>query len=355
MSENGFPAFRPPLWIKSGHAQTIVGAYLPNAYTRAAGPVRHTAVRHAVRLDDGDHVLCHDERPADWRPGARAAVLIHGLCGSSASNYMVRVAAKLNARGVRTFRKTLRGFGDGVPYARRACHAGQTADVAAVLERAIELCPGSPITLIGFSLGANMVLKLLGELEDFGPRELDSAVAVAPPIDLVHCCRHLRTGLNRLYDWSFVRSLHALVQQRRRSVPDLHDLPLRRLPRRLREFDDIYTAPLIGFAGAMDYYSKASAAPYLAHVRRPTLLVAAADDPIIPVEMFSNYPLSPQIKMLVTRHGGHLGWVGVAGLDPDRRWLDWRIVDWTLQRDRRPLNGHGRTDLWPVKEFGRTG
>jgi hypothetical protein len=330
MSANGFPHFRPPLWIKSGHAQTIIGAYLPTSYNATAQPVRHV-----VRLDDGDHILCHDDRPEGWLPGNRVAVLVHGLCGSSTSGYMVRVAAKLNARGVRTFRKTLRGFGDGVPYARRACHAGQTGDVSAVIERAVDLCPGSPITLIGFSLGANMVLKLLGELGDLGPTAIDSAIAAAPPIDLIHCCRHLRTGLNRLYDWSFVRSLHSLVQQRRRCVPDLYDLPLRTLPRRLREFDDLYTAPLIGCEGVTDYYTKASAAPYLEHIRRPTLIVTAADDPIIPIEMFSNYSMAPQVELCITRHGGHLGWVGVSGIDPDRRWLDWRIVDWTLARDKK--------------------
>jgi hypothetical protein len=189
-----------------------------------------------------------------------------------------------------------------------------------------------------------MVVKLLGELEDLGPRSLDSAIAVAPPIDLVHCCRHLRSGLNRIYDWTFVRSLHALVQERRRKVPDLHDLPLRALPRRLREFDHEYTAPLIGYSGAMEYYAKASAAPYLAHIRRPTLIVTAADDPIIPVNMFSRYDMSPQVKLHVTEHGGHLGWVGVSGVDPDRRWLDWRIVDWIMKLGVCPVCPAGRND-----------
>lgn len=326
MSDHGFPPFRPPLWIKSGHAQTVIGAYLPSPY-------KMQPVCHRVRVDEQDHVLCFDDRPASWRPGDRIAVLVHGLCGSSSSGYMVRVAAKLNARGVRTFRKTLRGFGEGVACARHACDAGSTSDVATALDHAVQLCPGSPVTLVGFSLGANLVLKLLGEIEDLGPASLDSAVAAAPPIDLLHCSKHLRSGLNRLYDWSFVRSLHALVQERRRSVPDLHDLPLRPLPRRLREFDDQYTAPLIGYSGAREYYEEASSARYLHRIRRPTLIVSAADDPVIPVEMFTNYDMSRCVQLCITERGGHLGWIGVPGVDPDRRWLDWRIVDWTMAID----------------------
>ncbi|MEQ8788136.1 MAG: alpha/beta fold hydrolase [Pirellulaceae bacterium] len=328
MSAIGFPPFRPPVWMKNGHAQTVLGAYLPSPYTTQP-------VCHRVVLDDGDHLLCFDDRPNSWKEGDRVALLVHGLCGSSTSGYMNRVAAKLNDVGVRTFRKTLRGFGEGVTTARRSCHAGLTADVAAALEHAISLCPGSPITLVGFSLGANLVLKLLGELEDLGPAALDSAVAAAPPIDLIHCARHLRLGLNRLYDWSFIRSLHALVHERRRSVPDLHDLPLRSLPRRLLEFDDQYTAPLIGYAGATEYYTEASSARYLHRIRRRTLIVTAADDPVIPVEMFDNYEMSDCVTLRVTEHGGHLGWIGVSGVDPDRRWLDWRIVEWVLALDAR--------------------
>jgi predicted alpha/beta-fold hydrolase len=328
MSANGFPPFRPPLWMKNGHAQTVLGAYLPSPY-------KTQPVCRRVRLDDGDDLICFDDRPASWNEGDRVALLVHGLCGSSTSGYMDRVAAKLNGDGVRTIRKTLRGFGEGAAFARRCCHAGLTADVSAAVQHAIGLCPASPITLVGFSLGANLVLKLLGEWEDLGPACVDSAVAAAPPIDLLHCSQHLRQGLNRLYDWSFVRSLHALVQQRRRSVPELHDLPLRSLPRRLREFDDQYTAPLIGCSGATEYYTQASSARYLHRIRRRTLIVTAADDPVIPVEMFEKYEMSHSVTLRITEHGGHLGWIGVSGVDPDRRWLDWRIVQWVLALDAR--------------------
>jgi hypothetical protein len=105
------------------------------------------------------------------------------------------------------------------------------------------------------------------------------------------------------------------------------------MPRRLREFDDLYTAPLSGFSGVREYYSRASSAPYLASIRVPTLIITAEDDPVVPVSMFERHPVSSATTLHVTHYGGHLGYVGVAGVDPDRRWLDWRIVEWVMDRN----------------------
>ena len=89
--------------------------------------------------------------------------MIHGLAGCHQSPYMRRIAAKLNAGGIRTFRMDLRGCGAGALLARLPYHSGQSADAAAALETIAGICPGSPATLIGFSLGGNIALKLVGE------------------------------------------------------------------------------------------------------------------------------------------------------------------------------------------------
>ncbi len=321
------PNFRPHPLLRSGHAQTVAGVYLPEL----SRPYR--AKLRMVHLEDGDRLLLHDDCPTDWPVAGRAALLLHGLGGSHESGYMVRVAAKLNQCGVRTFRKDLRGFGAGYRTARHHCHAGRTDDAAACLDFVGHLCPESPVTIIGFSMGGNIVLKLLGELGDSAPKSLNSAVAVCPPIDLTHCARHLRTGMNRVYDWSFVRTLHGLLHRRRRTVPGLVDRQLRPLPKRLRDFDDRYTAPLVGYSGAKEYYLECSSAPLLPQIRVPTLIIAAADDPVIPVAMFERYALSPSVTLHITNHGGHLGFIGVRGVDADRRWLDWRVVDWVTHHN----------------------
>ena len=105
-----------------------------------------------------------------------------------------------------------------------------------------------------------------------------------------------------------------------------------RAPKRLREIDDWFTAPICGFGTAENYYRVCSAAPLLPEIRLPTLIIAAADDPLVPVRTFEQLRLSPSTTLQITGHGGHLGYIGASGADPDRRWIDWRVVDWVLAR-----------------------
>lgn len=356
MDPGQFPAFRPHPLLRSGHTQTILGRYLRS---RVPG---YAAIRRSVKLEDGDFIILHDDTPGgglilpestwggdpeqtglgqaktglgQWHSGSRVVLLIHGLGGSFRTGYMPRVAARLNASGFRTFRMDLRGWGAGQHVARKTVHAGMSDDVAAVLRYIGRLCPKSPITLVGFSLGGNLALKLAGELGDRPLAGLDSVMAAAPPIDLVQCARNIRRGVNRIYDRSFVKSLHRNLRQRTAILPDDERLRVGNLPRRMFEFDDQVTAPLNGYRDAEDYYRNASSGPLLVDIRVPTLILAAEDDPIIPPRMFEQARLSSTVNLHVTRHGGHLGFVGSAGSDPDNRWLDWRVVQAIHEWDRK--------------------
>lgn len=315
------PPFRPHPLLCNGHLQTVIAAYLPVKQ-------EYSAVRHEVVLSDGDRLVLHDDCPSPWQSGDRIALLVHGLGGSHESSYMVRIAAKLKSCGVRSIRKDLRGFGAGFSVARGHSHAGKSEDLASVLDYIIDHFPPSPISLVGFSMGANILLKFLGEMGELMPSAVVNAMAIAPPVDLLFCSMNLRKSVNRFYDWSFIRTLHRLLQHRRRVVPDMIDIPLRPLPPRLREFDDQYVAPLGGFSGAKEYYKRCSSAQFLPGVSVVTQIISAADDPIIPAQIFQNLPLSPAIELHITSHGGHLGFIGVSGIDPDRHWMDWRVVDW---------------------------
>ena len=343
------PPFRAHPLLRGGHAQTVAGCYLPGL------TVIERATRHVVELPDGDRIVLHEDEP-DQRAlengsahnRGKVVLLVHGLGGSHRSGYLQRCMHKLTIRGIRVFRMDLRGCGAGVPLARYPVHAGRSDDVAAALEFILRRCDEPCVSMIGFSMGANMLLKLLGELGDLAPRRMAGAMAVAPPIDLLECSRRLQFGWGWLYDRAFVAGLLQAAARRRKHVPDGHHLPPTARPRRLFEFDDIYTAPVAGYSGAEEYYQRASAGPLLPQIRVPTIILSAADDPIIPVAAFERASYSPHTKLVITPGGGHLGFIGVPKVDPDRRWLDWRIVEWVESLSATTVSRPAVCSLSPV-------
>jgi predicted alpha/beta-fold hydrolase len=316
-----FPEFVPHPLLRGPHLQTIFGSL-------ARTPrIAYSARQHIVDLEDNDQVVIHDDCPATWREGRRVALLLHGVSGSHASPYLVRATARLNAIGVRVFRLDMRGCGAGLAIADRPGHAGRSEDVVDVLAAIEKVCPGSPVTMVGYSMGGNIALKLLGECGDTPPGLLDRAIVVSPPIDLAACCAQIERGLNWIYQRSFVRRLVAQIRRRRLFSKTVAAIPLEPLPRRICEFDARFTAPLSGFKGVDDYYRRCSAAPLLGSIRVQTLVITAANDPLVPVELFDKHARSDAIEMHITPCGGHLGYYGISGIDPDRWWLDWRIID----------------------------
>jgi predicted alpha/beta-fold hydrolase len=338
MSNFTLPPFKPHPLLRGGHAQTLAGVYLPGHR------YRYRAQRHLVTLADGDQIVMHDDCPATWQPHDRSALLIHGLAGCHDSGYMRRIATKLTVRGVRAFRLDLRGCGAGFGLARLPYHSGRSEDAAAALEAIACRLPQSPTTLIGFSLGANIALKLLGELAGRPCGNLDSAVAVCPPADLAACSRQISRRSNRIYDRHFVSLLLRQVQRQRAAQPEAAGPSWVRRPRSLWEFDNEFTAVICGFGTADNYYRAASSAQFLAGIRMPTLILASRDDPMIPSQTLETAGLPPSVRLHLSDHGGHLGFVGRAGVDPDRRWMDWRVVEWVLfQNQQAPLSNPATT------------
>ena len=316
-----FPTFRPHALLRSGHAQTIAAALLPQP------SLPFTSRTYEVELDDQDRLALHDDCPPTWQEGANICLLVHGLGGSHQSPYMQRIAAKLIARGVRVFRMDHRGCGAGATLAQHPGHAGRSDDVLAVLRETIKQCPGSSISLIGFSLGGNMTLKMLGEGNPL-VNVVEKALVVAPPIDLLACATHMQRWINRPYNRSFLKLLFQQLQQRSISAEHLKPYLAMRKVKTIFDFDDQVTAPLSGFRDAVDYYTQSSSAPLLQNIDVPTSIVAAADDPLIPVSTYRDAKLSSSMQMLITERGGHVGYLSEKGADPDRRWIDWRVLDW---------------------------
>lgn len=326
-----FPEFRPHALLRGGHAQTISGLFFP-------GDVRLPRVEvHPVALPDGDAVVLHDEVPAGWKVGGPTAVLVHGLTGCAGSSYMVRTARKLCERGVRCFRMDMRSTGAAWGLSRKPYHAGCSTDILAALHFVNRLCGDGPAHVVGFSLGGNIILKLLGECPESIPSNVARAVAVNPSVDLDVCSKGLERPINRIYSQHFLRAMCRHLAAARDLVERHRIVALSRTVRVLREFDDLYTAPVHGYGCADEYYSACSAGQFVPAIRVPTLILAAQDDPLIPAELFHRLSRSPATAVHLAPSGGHLGFIGRSGVDADRRWMDWRIVDWiTARESERP-------------------
>ncbi|MBX3438464.1 MAG: alpha/beta fold hydrolase [Planctomycetaceae bacterium] len=318
--------FEPHPLLRSGHLQTLAAAWLAGKSSVGEG-----TVTHRVRLNDGDEIVLHDDRPAEWKPVDPVTIMLHGLCGSATSHYMTRIARKLHARGQRTIRVDMRGCGAGHGLSTRPYHAGRSDDLAQIVDWVIDRCPSSPLFVVGFSLGGNITLKWLGEQGCAGASRVMRAVAVNPPVDLQLCTNHLKTIWGGLYDRHFARLLFQHVQETthwRATIPAEWST---RRPRRLIEFDELFTAPLAGFASAADYYHRASAARVVKQIAVPTMVLSSRDDPLIPIGTLEGQDWPECIRLQFAERGGHLGYIGRAsGSDPDRNWMDWRVINWLV-------------------------
>ncbi|MCZ6871989.1 MAG: alpha/beta fold hydrolase [bacterium] len=280
-----------------------------------------------MRLQDGDIISLEISTPNAWHTTDATVLLVHGLCGCHRSPYMIRLSRKLWKRGIRVIRVNLRGCGSGQGLARNPYHSGSSDDVRAVLEHFLQVTPASQISLIGFSLGGNIVLKLAAELGADGLSYIRKVTAVCPPVDLAACAQLLGQPKNRLYEAHFVKLLCRAVNIRHQFFPDLSHIKLQR-HMSLYEFDQCYTAPVCGFLGADDYYSRCSSAPLLPRIQVPCYLLFAQDDPFIDSSVLEQINLPPHVLVWRTKHGGHLGFLGRPGHWGGFQWMDHMLMHW---------------------------
>lgn len=319
------PPFRPHRLLRGGHLQTIAVTF------QRPSPRLPAAAEHRVDLPDGDALVLHENCPATWRVGDPALLLIHGLCGCHAASYMTRLAVRFGRRGVRTFRMDMRGCGAAANLARRLTHAGRSEDVLQAIRRIAAITGDGPIWAIGISLGGNQLLKGLGELGS-GEASVGSAAgrlvraaAVSPPIDLARCAAHMQRLVLRPYNRYFIRALFKRIPPQVRASEAFARLDLKRLPRTLLELDERITAPLSGFAGADDYYRQSAAAPRVAANGVETLVLSAADDPIVPVACFQRAQWSRTTHLEIAPSGGHVAFLARGA---KRCWMDECLGDW---------------------------
>jgi hypothetical protein len=275
----------------------------------------------------GTHIRLVVTRPADAARGT--LLLIHGLGGSAESGYMRRTAVQAQARGWAVARMNLRNCGGTEHLALSNYHSGQTSDLLFVM-REIKRASGLPLLAVGFSLGANVALKLAGELGEAGGELLAGVCAVSAPIDLAACARALGERRNFIYARRFLTRLKARVRRRHVQAPEMYSLEALKRVKSIWDFDEVYTGPLFGFGSAVNYYRTQSSNQYLEKIRVPALLVQAKDDPLIPFEVYDHpaFRENPCLRLEAVEHGGHVGFISRR---PPRFWLDRVVVDWLEQ------------------------
>jgi len=308
--------YRAPFWLPGGNAQTIYAA------TLAPRPVVHYR-RERWETPDGDFI------DLDWIDGAGNApllVLFHGLEGDSRGHYALSLMAAVRRHGWRGVVVHFRGCSGEMNRLPRAYHSGDAAEIDWILRRLKAGSPGTPLYAMGVSLGGNALLKWLGEQGSAAQPVLQAAAAVSAPVDLHAAGRALDSGFNLIYTRRFLATLRRKALEKLARHPGICDAAAVRGAATLHRFDHVFTAPLHGFASADDYWTRASSKPWLAHIRVPTLLLNARNDPFLPASALpSQREVAADVLLEFPGHGGHVGFV--TGPFPGNLcWLPSRVL-----------------------------
>lgn len=343
-----------PIWLPGGHLQTIYGVAVARYH-------RIGFVRERVNTPDGDFIdldwtapglfsdrlASGESAPADpgleqtaarrWitdddpaaltaTPHISALVLFHGLEGSSRSHYAQAIAQYFRARGWIVVIAHFRGCSGFPNRMARAYYSGDSEDIAFILDTVRNRAPQARWHSVGVSLGGNAMLKYLGEQhKNIGG--LTASAAISVPLDLVASGSHLSDSrLGKLYSRRFLKTMKAKVAEKARRFPGNIDVLRLAQIRTLREFDDLYTAPMHGYKNALDYWTRASSKPLLHRIALPTLVLNARNDPFVPgPSLPDSYDCSDQVLLHQPAEGGHVGFV--TGRFPGTlSWLSMRIA-----------------------------
>lgn len=316
------PAFVPAKGLENPHAQTLY----PVLFRRQSAP---KMAIETFAFDDGDFTDCywHYKQP-EPESSVPIVTLFHGLQGSYRSPYIRGIMHTLAQAGFASVVMHFRGCSGRPNALARSYHSGDTADAKAWLRRLKHTYPKASLYAIGYSLGGNMLLKLVAEYGQNSP--LKAAASVSAPLQLAVSARWLERGVSQLYQAYLLRDLkrallekydrfdmQALIGKTKKEIGALSNF---------YAFDDAYTAPIHGFASADDYYARSSARQYLGQIKIPALIIQALDDPFMTPEVLPDPSALPKnVTLEVTRHGGHVGFVAGSIIRPEY-WLEKRII-----------------------------
>src|SRR5271169_4268869 len=311
--------FEPHALLKNGHAMTITSAFVRRRFDLPPAEDR------LFQVDAESQILgkCH------WQPGKRrdapVLVILHGLEGSSESNYVCGIAEKALRLGFHAIRLNQRNCGGTEALTPTLYNSGMSGDYRAVLE---ELSNGDgfeQVFFAGYSMGGNLVTKMAGEFGSAVPKALRGVCSVCPALDLGACADALERADNYFYQRHFVKGLMARYARKHKMFPQRYPVAGLLPVRTVRQFDDVITAPHFGYRDAQDYYDHVGAKRVAALIRVPTLMITAQDDPFVPYAAFLAAKISenPSIQFVAPKHGGHCGFISKHS-GAERFWAEQR-------------------------------
>ena len=315
------PVFKPAWWCRHPHQQTLWPIF-------ARRRLKVNYHRQRLELKDGDFLDLDWSGPVDHdRP---VVLVLHGLEGSSQSHYIRGVCSVLSQHQFRTCVMHFRGCSGENNRLPRTYHAGETNDLDYVIRWLHRHNPDVPLFAVGYSLGGNMLLKLLGQKDPEIP--LAAAAAISVPFELSQCASRLEKGLSRLYQHWLVGSMKKTAIRKAYQHNTGLNIPALLKTRTFREFDNLGTAPLHGFRDAEHYYATDSCRQYLLRITTPTLIVQAKDDPFMTQDLLpEEHELGPGIRLELSDRGGHTGFVEGHFPGRSRYWLEIRLARFLTQ------------------------
>ena len=317
-----------PWWLPGANLQTILPAIAAPAARVAFARERWLSVG-ANGIADGDFVdidwLADAPGVPRWNQAMPLVVMFHGLEGSSHSHYAKALMAAVRGRGWNGCVPHFRGCSGELNHLPRAYHSGDSAEIDWILRRIHTSRAPRTMYVVGISLGGNALAKWAGEHGSAAGNIVHALAAVSAPLDLAAAGMALGQGFNMLYARMFLDTLKRKSLTKLARFPGMIDAERVRRARDLYEFDNLVTAPLHGFRDTDDYWARASAKPWLAHIGVPALVLNARNDPFLPAcSLPSASQVSPSVTLEQPAHGGHVGFV--TGLAPPGR------IDWLPQR-----------------------
>ncbi|MCF7804695.1 MAG: alpha/beta fold hydrolase [Candidatus Marinimicrobia bacterium] len=321
-------SYQPPYLFRNGHLQTV----FPTLFRRISVPQYS---RERIQTPDGDFL------DLDWihNGSSEVALLLHGLEGSSQAHYIRGTAAALSENDWDICALNFRGC-SGEPNRKfRSYHSGATEDVHTCISHILSK-DYDTVALVGFSLGGNLALKYLGESKYQTADHIGSAVAISVPCDLESSANKISAPQNYPYEKRFLLRLRKKIKAKAKLFPDKIYFRQFRKIRKLREFDDLYTAPAHGYEDSSHYYSEASSRQFLSTIATPTLIINAEDDPILSDECYPREEAenNPNLYLEIPRHGGHVGFISFTG---KQYWHERRSVAFLNSSKQNPAKADG--------------
>jgi uncharacterized protein len=316
--------FVPRRFLIGGHIQTIAGNFLPRQSSLPPAEQLYIQVDAAT----GSQVLCECHwQPAEVRSNRLTVVLVHGLEGSSNSQYVVGNSGRAFAAGCNVVRMNMRNCGGTDHLSPTLYHSGLSGDVHAVVEYVVKQHSLQSIALVGYSMGGNLVLKLAGEAGDSIP-QIKAVVGVSPAMDLAASAAALHNPRNRVYEWKFLRGLVNRFRHKVQLFPRIYSTDRLAGVRSLWDFDDRVTAFYSGFKSATDYYYRAASTRVADKISIPTLVIHSTDDPFIRMLPETREILrgNPHIRFIETQHGGHCAFLAPA-VGYDGYWAEKTLLE----------------------------